>query len=174
MSRAGTIDGWKLARERGVVTGALGLAELERLAELGCEAAAVDYSIRGGKSATARPNLTIAAEGALRLVCQRCVRPLEYPFAVTTELELAATEAELLNAPDDVERVLASQAMDIASLVEDELILALPIAPAHEHCELPPARIQSGIDPPQSVNGNQREQCLKERDHSVSLLRGQY
>ena len=113
------------------------LHNLTRLAELGCEAAAVEYSVSGGKNGAGRPTLTIKVDGSLRLICQRCTGPLEYPLALMSQLEFAATEAEILDATDEMDRVLAGQAMDIASLVEDEIILALPIAPSHENCALP-------------------------------------
>jgi uncharacterized protein len=137
MSRAGPIDGLKLARGRGAVAGARGLDDFARLASIGCEAAAVQYAVKGGESGAGRPALTIEVQGSLRLVCQRCTNPLEYPLAIVSELELAATEAEILEATDDMDRVLAGQAIDVASLVEDEIILELPIAPTHDSCELP-------------------------------------
>ena len=48
MSRAGTIDGPRFAMEREVVTGALAIADLPRLAEMGCDAAKLEYAVRGG------------------------------------------------------------------------------------------------------------------------------
>jgi uncharacterized protein len=60
------------------------------------------------------------------------------------ELELATSEQAIAAAEDDVDRVLATRAMDVASLVEDELLLTLPIAPMHERCEPVPAGADSG------------------------------
>jgi uncharacterized protein len=143
MSRAGTIDGWKLARERETIAGTLGLDDLPRLAELGCTVVTIEYSVSGGKSTAGRSALTIKVDGSLRFVCQRCTEPLEYPLALVSELELAASEAEILDATDEVDRVVAGQAMDIATLIEDEVILTLPIAPSHQNCALP--AIQSSV-----------------------------
>jgi len=41
---------------------------------------------------------------------------------------------EIEQAEDEVERVLASHAMDVAQLVEDEVLLALPMVPRHDRC----------------------------------------
>jgi uncharacterized protein len=170
MSRAGTIDGLKLARERSAVTGALGLDDLLRLAEFGCEAAEVQYSVRGGQSGAGHPTLTIEVGGSLRVVCQRCTDLIEYPLSVVSELELATSEAEILDATDDIDRVLASQAMDIACLVEDEIILALPIAPTHENCEVPAAQ-SPAVASAVPVFGSRGARGTSEGQSSTSFLR---
>jgi uncharacterized protein len=135
MSRAGTLDGLQLARGHGEVSGAIGIADLPRLAAMGCDAAALAYSVRGGQSGGGHPSLTIEIGGELRLVCQRCLGPLAFPVAAKSELELAATPHDVEAAADDVDRVVASKSMDVAALVEDEVILALPMVPMHERCE---------------------------------------
>jgi uncharacterized protein len=103
---------------------------------MGCDAATLAYRVCGGQNGGGRPSLTIELSGELRLVCQRCLEPLAFALAARTELELAATAAEIETAEDDVDRVLATRAMDVATLLEDEAILALPMAPLHERCEI--------------------------------------
>ena len=133
MSRAGTIDGPWFAKAREVVTGVLAIRDLPRLAEMGCEAATLQYAVRG-EGADGRATLTVEASGTLQLACQRCLGALELPLAVTSVLELADSEAEIDAADDERDRVLASKAMDVAALVEDEVILALPMVPMHASC----------------------------------------
>ncbi len=135
MSRAGTIDGLQFARGRDAVSGSIGIDALPRLAAMGCDAATLVYAVRGGEGGSGRPSLTIEISGRVRLVCQRCLGPLSFEMAALTELELAQTQAEIDAADDDVDRVLATKAMDVAALVEDEAILALPMVPLHERCE---------------------------------------
>jgi len=140
MSRAGTIDGLHFARGRDRVSGAIGIDALPRLAAMGCDAATLAYSVRGGENGGGRLSLTIEIRGELRLVCQRCLGPLAFPLAARSELELAETESEIEAADDDVDRVLATKSMAVAALVEDETILALPMVPLHERCETSVAR----------------------------------
>jgi len=135
MSRAGTIDGPRFALGREVITGALAIADLPRLAAMGCEAAALQYAVRGGENAAGRATLTVEVGGSLQLTCQRCLGGLDFPLAVTSRLELADSEGEIDAADDDRDRVLASKAMDVAALAEDEAILALPMVPMHASCE---------------------------------------
>jgi uncharacterized protein len=107
---------------------------LRRLAESGCEAATIRYTVRGGANAEGHPCLAIEASGALRLACQRCLGALAFPVELSVELELAMSEREIAAAEDEVDRVLATRAMDVAALVEDEILLVLPMAPVHERC----------------------------------------
>src|SRR5215475_4372923 len=135
MSRAGTVDGLAFARGREELSGSMGIDDLPRLADSGCEAATLQYTVRGGESAKGRPSLTLAVTGQVRLVCQRCLEPIEMPLAAHYELELAETLAEMDGADDAAERVLATRAMATAELVEDDALLALPMVPMHERCE---------------------------------------
>ena len=135
MSRAGTINGPRFAVEREVVTGALAIADLPRLAEMGCDAATLEYAVRGDEDADGRATLAVEVSGELRLTCQRCLGALEVPLAAASVLELAGSQAEIDAADDERDRVLASKSMDVAALVEDEVILALPMVPVHARCE---------------------------------------
>jgi uncharacterized protein len=134
MSRAGTIDGPQLARDRGTVSGTLGIDALPRLAASGCEAATLRYRVQGAVNAGGRPCLAVEASGVAVLACQRCLDAVEFRVELSVELELAATEREIAEADDDVDRVLATNAMDVAALVEDEVLLVLPMAPMHDRC----------------------------------------
>jgi uncharacterized protein len=135
MSRAGAIDGRRFANERGVLAGALAIGDLPRLAELGCEAATLRYAVRGGVDANGRATIGVEANGELQLTCQRCLGALAMPLTVASVLELADSQADIDAADDERDRILASPSMDVAGLVEDEAILALPMVPMHEQCE---------------------------------------
>ena len=74
------------------------------------------------------------ANGTLTLECQRCLGPLKFPIVVRSELLLAESEHDIETADDDIDRVLAGKAMDVCQLIEDEVLLALPVAPRHERC----------------------------------------
>jgi uncharacterized protein len=70
----------------------------------------------------------------VKLLCQRCLDPIQIPIAIDAELQLAENVREISEADDEIDRVLASRNMDVAQLVEDEVILELPIAARHEEC----------------------------------------
>ena len=72
-------------------------------------------------------------------MCQRCLAPVEAVLAVDAHFRFVAGEAEAAQADMDAEEdVLAStRALDLPALVEDELLLALPLVPRHTDCPLP-------------------------------------
>jgi uncharacterized protein len=82
-----------------------------------------------------KPGLRLLLDGSVRLECQRCLDSLDLPLHLEAQLEFAASESEVAAADDDVERVLVGREMSVAALVEDEVLLALPMVPKHERCK---------------------------------------
>jgi uncharacterized protein len=71
--------------------------------------------------------------------CQRCLQPMPVPLAVQRPLRFVADEAqaERLDEHSDDDVLACTGRLDLRELVEDELILALPLVPRHEDCPLP-------------------------------------
>lgn len=72
--------------------------------------------------------------------CQRCLARLEWPLDIEVVLELVKPgqpipEDELEN--DEFDAIEAAPDLDVLALVEDEIVLAVPIAPRHESCDAP-------------------------------------
>lgn len=137
MSQAAVIDGLQFARDRARLDGVLELESLGRLAATGCDAATLNYVLQGGQTRDGNARIELTVDGSVRLVCQRCLDSLEWPVAIANVLELAHSVAEIETADDDIDRILVSKAMEVAAIVEDEVILALPMVPMHEHCSAP-------------------------------------
>ena len=138
MSRArgspGRFDAYRLAHERGVVEGSVDPHRLPRVADLLAEGpASVAWRIEGTKDALGRPAVTVVLSGSVSLTCQRCLGDLDWPIEQRSEVLLARDERELaaLDAGSESEVVLAEGSLDPLTLVEDELVLALPFAPRH-------------------------------------------
>jgi len=130
------IDGFKFARGGEELRGSMALVELPRLVEMGvAESAGFAFAVRGAHNERGKPVLRVTAEGPAAMTCQRCLDPVTVSLAVASELELVDSEAAIEGADDDADRIVGSPAMDVATLVEDELILALPMVPRHDACE---------------------------------------
>jgi uncharacterized protein len=85
--------------------------------------------------------LHLKARAVLPLTCQRCLEPVEVPVSVDRSFRFVSDE-EAAAAQDDEseEDVLAlSRSFDLVELVEDELLLEIPLAPRHETC--PPVKL---------------------------------
>ena len=130
----GRFDASRLGRERAVMEGSVDAHELPRVGDLLSEGpATIAWRIEGTVDPSGRPALRIGLRGAVMLVCQRCLADFEWPIDQATEVLLARDEAELaaLDADSSLEVVLAQGPTDPLTLVEDELVLALPFAPRH-------------------------------------------
>jgi uncharacterized protein len=88
----------------------------------------VDFTREGG---VAVAEVSVAAE--VTLLCQRCLAPLQWPLESQGRVALVATEAQAERVPGELETVLAPGfQVSIRDLVEEELLLALPLVPRHE------------------------------------------
>jgi uncharacterized protein len=76
------------------------------------------------------------------MTCSKCLEPVAVPELHTdTRFRFAASEQQAAaedREAEDEEVIAASPHLDLAALVEDEAILALPMAPAHATCEWHP------------------------------------
>jgi uncharacterized protein len=130
----GRFDAHRLAHERGVVEGSVDPHRLPRVVDLLADGpASIAWRIEGTKDALGRPAVAVALRGSVSLTCQRCLAEFDWPIEQRSEVLLARDELELaaLDAGSDSEVVLAEGSLDPLTLVEDELVLALPFAPRH-------------------------------------------
>src|SRR5579862_161730 len=128
-------DAFKLAAGGDVLSGKVNARQFQRVADhLADEPqdASVAWRIEGGLDPSGRPALTVLVDGAVPLICQRCLHPFAWKVEQRTVLLLARNEAELVSLDnEEPEVVLADLALDALTLVEDELLLSLPFSPRH-------------------------------------------
>jgi len=80
--------------------------------------------------------LHLQARAVLPLVCQRCLGPVETVLEVDRSFRFVSDEATAAAEDDESEEdVLAmSRAFDLRELLEDELLMELPLVPRHDTC----------------------------------------
>lgn len=119
------------------------LSEHERLlAETGGQGAdrPVRWVARGqlqtDASGQGRVWLHLQAGVTLPLTCQRCLGPADITLQVERAFRFVATEAQAESEDEASEEdvLVLSRDFDLAALVEDELLMALPLVPRHEVC----------------------------------------
>jgi uncharacterized protein len=138
-----TIKPLKLARHQGKLKGFLPLEQLPTLVadcldSAGRLEADLQLEMQGRW-----PVLTGVASATLPMTCQRCLAPVQVPVKAQIALGFAQTEESLGDLPEHLEPfLLDEEEIRLADLLEQELILALPIVPYHPECELAP--YQSG------------------------------
>ena len=91
---------------------------------------------RGSESQTW---LHLEAQSRLSMQCQRCLCPVAVALDVRRSLMFVVGEdtAAQLDADSEHDVLAMSRALDVRGLVEDELVLALPLVPRHEACLVP-------------------------------------
>ena len=83
--------------------------------------------------------LSLQVDTAVWLTCQRCLQPYRLPLALDRRLRFVRGEAqaEALDAESEDDVLALSRSLDLRELIEDELLLALPLVPRHEVCPQP-------------------------------------
>lgn len=101
--------------------------------------------------AAAEPSvwLHLQARVTLPLTCQRCLGPVDTPLAVNRWFRFVADEASAAAEDEDSEEdVLALEPRpSLLELLEDELLMELPLVPMHEACPVLPAALGTGLVP---------------------------
>jgi uncharacterized protein len=124
------------------------LGALARLASTGmqtqdAEAASVRWRATGGRAtlggAGLQPTLQLVAEAMVSVECQRCLQPMAVPLQVDRRLFFVEGEdaAAALDTDSEDDVLTLEPAIDLRALIEDELLLALPLVPRHEACPEP-------------------------------------
>ncbi|WP_372661836.1 DUF177 domain-containing protein [Hydrogenophaga sp.] len=91
--------------------------------------------------------LHLEADARVALTCQRCLGPVEAPLQVDNWFRFVADEATAEAQDDDCEEDLLAlePRPSLLDVLEDELLMALPIVPMHETC--PHALVMQAGDP---------------------------
>jgi uncharacterized protein len=137
---ANHVDGFEFCRLDEELSGVTPVAAFPRLvAEAVNSAGEIRWSFAGGHHPKGFPQLTMSVEGEVSLLCQRCLSPYRQPVASETVLVMARDEADADNTEatlddDSIDVIVGSASMDLLQLVEDELLLSLPLSPRHESC----------------------------------------
>ena len=148
MSQELVIDNVLFARQSRTLNGKLPLSGFVRLQDqLEPDAAGkfvgdLEYEVTGMSGKDHEPLLGLVVRGDLVLRCQRCLKALPFYLEIEQAFEIqqglgddALTQEDL---EDDVRDYLPEdRSMNVVALIEEEVLLSLPLVACHTHCELP-------------------------------------
>jgi uncharacterized protein len=128
-----------------VFQGTMRLSSLSRLRDVLCDDGGVldegmvRFAIEFDRDALQVPFVEVRIDAELPLECQRSLQMFLHPVQVVQRLGLILDEADEAGLPPDYEPLLvpADGMLRPAELVEDELILAVPVVPVKPGTELP-------------------------------------
>jgi uncharacterized protein len=141
------LDVRAFARTGGSLGGSVPLSAFARVAQ-DCADGGADATVvwsaygqsRGADGAAVEPWLHLQVRTELPLVCQRCLEPMRAQAEVDQWYRFVSDEATAeLQDDDATEDLLVESAdFDLRELVEDELVLAMPLIPSHDTCPSTP------------------------------------
>ncbi len=150
------LDVVRLADRAQTIRGRWPGAAMERLAQDATGVPGdVEWSVRGEflPAPGSKPELWLhlQIDAQVPMTCQRCLRPVALALNVARRIRFVRDEAEAERLDEEGEddvMSLSPKGLDLKALVEDELILALPLVPRHEDCAMPmpAAKADTAID----------------------------
>ncbi len=116
------------AARREVYTGTAAPGEFARLREsLAGEGGRLDYRV---ECLDEGRRVHVQASGELDLTCELSLETYRQPVEVDTLLEVVGSEAEAALLPEEADAVVTdNEQLTLGELIEDELLLALPLSP---------------------------------------------
>lgn len=128
------INGPEFARNGEVLHGKIAVASMSRLEGiLYSDDGMLDYELAGYINREGKPAIRCTVRGMLPLVCQRCLEDFAYPVDIVSDLILVEDEGafEEIDEDDATDAVVAAPCLDPLVLVEDEVLLDIPMSPRH-------------------------------------------
>jgi uncharacterized protein len=146
------LDALDLAAAAAVVEREFRLANFTRLVDRLLTPEGVAEARMSLRSAGGVPIAELRVRAEALLTCQRCLEPMQRTLQSTSQL--AFVERDDAPVPADHEAIPGDpRQVDLAALVEDELLLSLPLIPIHgagEKCTAPGSQAtrDTGAGPP--------------------------
>lgn len=142
------IDPFRYAEQSLSLDGTLKIADMPRLSSNVIESGdPVAVNLQFGVDEQKITFLTGHLQTKLTLQCQRCMEPFIYEIMSDFALGIVSTLDEANTLPEQYEPALATEGnLALRELIEDEIILNLPIIPRHEpeECKVKLPLVDSG------------------------------
>ena len=133
MVREPAIHPERLSAKPTVFEGTIAVDELPRLRELvASPAGELRYTVTAHRDAQGRKVVSCIIEGFVFLTCQTSLEPFRHDVAIDDRLVLVESEARLPSIEEESETedyLVADEPLDIRDLVEDAVLLSLPMVP---------------------------------------------
>lgn len=142
------IDSFEYCRLQERREGELEISGLSRLAgELADSSGVLHWVLQGGFDRLGHAQLLLSVSASVQLKCQRCLTSFAFDVVSESKLivakdEAQADEIDALLDEDEFEVIVGSRALNVVELIEDEVLLAIPLASKHDVC---PGRGESEV-----------------------------
>ena len=154
----------RLVESERTLVGRIPVSRMPRLREsLYTDAANAEIGLKFARDEAGTATIRGTVSADLELVCQRCLQPVAMEIESQVKLALVSPGAD---SPDSRYEPLevGDEPVSLTTLIEDELLLAIPAFPKHQECAIP-ARYatDSSVTEQENpfavlLNGRQRQQ----------------
>lgn len=142
-----TVDAWRMVAAQRSFSGRLPVSRLRRLTDLLASPEGwVDYRLQFDRDAGGTPTLHVVVSADVMLVCQRTLEPFASTLAVDQMLGLVTDEAAEVAVASGSEPLLVQGPLQLETVIEDELLLAMPLIAVRPGSE---AALQPWQPPPE-------------------------
>lgn len=128
------IDPFVLAQKKASLSGTYKLGSFNRLKTLVRNPdLQADFTLQFGRDDQGISVIQASISVGVDLICERCGELVHFDFQLNPRLGLVLTENKARDLPEGYEPVVTNGLpVLLASLVEDEILLAIPMIPKHE------------------------------------------
>ncbi len=131
-----TINNLEFAQSEQSVTGVLDTVEMDRLADVlliqeEMPELNIQFTLIGHNKKYSLPSLHLSIDAHLPTTCQRCLNAMSVSLKLEFDYLITDNEPADFDESDDLDWLEISPVMSVPALVEDELLIAFPIAPTH-------------------------------------------
>ncbi len=144
------INNLEFAQKNLEISGNLNIANCERLSDALSTSnenlANIRYTLVGAAKRMHLPSLRLSIDAKLPVLCQRCLEAMQINLNLSFDYLISEHLPEEIDENDETDWLEPSQHMNLGELIEDELLIAMPIAPVHE-ANCIKASLQSGKKP---------------------------
>ncbi len=131
------VNPYRFIEQQRILIGGIAVSKLPRLKPMltsidGDVAVKLEFV----RSATGLPMIIGQLSVELSLVCQRCMKPMLHTVDTELSLVLVASDEQSDQLQGDYDTwMVEDEKVFLQDFIEDELMLALPLAALHEQCE---------------------------------------
>ncbi len=129
-----TLDPLRLARSEEHLQGEIELSRMTRVRDLlQSDEGNVSFILAFDNDEAGNCRIRVEIETRLAMKCQRCLQPMQVDVVRQSVLGVVEDKTAIANLPNDYEPVILAENenMTVINIVEDELLLAIPISPLH-------------------------------------------
>ena len=151
-----SINNLEFAQSEQSISGEVNLLEMDRLVDVlfmpqtPVSEPSIQFTLTGHNKKYSSPSLHLNVDAHLPTTCQRCLNAMSVNLKLEFDYLITDNEPVGFDENDDLDWLEISAAMSVPALVEDELLIAFPIAPTHsseQQGECKQHSMQSGEKP---------------------------